>query len=81
MTRQHGAFVYTGSGKKQSKDADPAQIACKKHACAIQYCLARSNHKQAKCEEFVNACKFFVLFLCVCTTCMYVCVILLTKIM
>ena len=55
MTRQNGAFVYTGSGKKQAKDAPAAQIECKKLACAIQVCLARSNHMQTRCQSYVDA--------------------------
>lgn len=57
MTRQHGAFVYTGSGKKQATDADPAQIECKQLACGIQWCLSRNNHKQEKCKDHVAAWK------------------------
>jgi hypothetical protein len=30
MTRQHGAFVYTGSGKKQNNAASASQKECMK---------------------------------------------------
>ena len=55
MGRQTGAFVYTGSGKKQRKDADEAQKVCAKFACNIQWCMAKNNHKQAACTAFVDA--------------------------
>lgn len=57
MTRQSGSFVYTGSGNKQSADADPALVACKKFACNIQWCMAKHNSQQDKCVEYVNAWK------------------------
>jgi len=57
MGRHDGAFVYTGSGKKQAKNADAAQVECKQLACAIQWCLAKSNHQQARCEPSVQAWK------------------------
>ena len=57
MSRNTGAFVYTGSGKKQAKDADPAQEKCKQLACNIQWCLAKNNHKQSRCQDFVKAWK------------------------
>ena len=49
--------MYTGSGKKQPADAGPAQIACKKYACNIQWCMAKHNHQQDKCVEYVDAWK------------------------
>ena len=52
-----GAFIYTGSGKKQSDSASASQKACTKQACAIQYCLARNDHKQIKCQHFVDSWK------------------------
>ena len=57
MTRNAGTFVYTGSGKKQSSNADPAQIACRKSACAIQWCLAKHNHQQELCQDYIKAWK------------------------
>jgi hypothetical protein len=54
MSRSTGAFVYTGSGKKQADDADIAQKKCKKQACAIQWCLARSNHIESRCAAFIQ---------------------------
>ena len=57
MGRHDGAFVYTGSGKKQPKNADAAQKECKQLACAIQWCLAKSNHQQNRCEPAVQAWK------------------------
>ena len=49
-----GAFIYTGSGKKQSEDADISQKKCMKQACAIQWCLARNDHKETKCEIYIQ---------------------------
>ena len=47
-------FVYRGAGKKQAADADICQIKCKKFACAIQWCLSRSNYQQSKCVDEVR---------------------------
>ena len=55
--RSTGTFVYQGSGKKQSDDAPIEQKKCKKEACNIQYCLARNNHIQKKCEDVITAWK------------------------
>ena len=55
MSRHSGAFVYTGAGKNQAENADICVKACKKIACEIQYCLARNDHKQARCQNFVNS--------------------------
>ena len=55
--RQGGAFVYQGAGRRQPKDAPPEQVACKQFAIDMQYCLARNNHKQTRCEESVKAWK------------------------
>ena len=46
MSRHTGAFVYTGSGKKQKDGAPVEQSACKKEACNIQWCLAKRNHQE-----------------------------------
>lgn len=54
-SRQTGAFVYRGAGKKQAVDADPAQKKCQQLACNIQWCLAKNNHKQVRCQDFVKA--------------------------
>ena len=42
--------MYRGSGKK-------GKGPCQKEACNIQWCLARRNHDQSKCQEFVEAWK------------------------
>jgi hypothetical protein len=55
MSRHTGAFVYTGSGKKHSDDAPIEQKLCKKEACAIQWCLAKRNHKEEYCKDFIAA--------------------------
>ena len=55
--RQQGAFVYSGSGKKQPENAPPEQKLCTQEACAIQRCLARNNHQQKRCEEAIEAWK------------------------
>lgn len=57
MSRHQGAFVYSGAGKKQPKDAPLEQRLCKEQAIAIQRCLARSNHKQIYCTEQIKAWK------------------------
>ena len=56
-TRQKGAFVYTGAGKKQPKDAPIEQRLCKDDSIAIQRCLARSNHKEVYCKEEIKVWK------------------------
>jgi hypothetical protein len=50
-------FIYQGSGKKQSLNASESQKKCTKQACAIQLCLAKSNHQQYLCEAFIEAWK------------------------
>ena len=52
MSRHTGSFVYTGSGKKHAEDAPIEQKLCKKEACAIQWCLARRNHKEVTLQGF-----------------------------
>lgn len=54
-SRHTGAFVYTGAGKKQSEDADICVRMCKKIACELQYCMARNNHQQSRCENFITS--------------------------
>jgi len=54
-SRHAGAFVYRGAGKKQSEDAPPEQKACSKEACAIQWCLAKHNHKEKWCVATIDA--------------------------
>lgn len=44
--RQHGAFVYTGSGKS-------AQV-CPTEAVELQWCLAKRDHKEIFCKEYVK---------------------------
>ena len=53
-TRQQGAFVYTGSGRRQPDDAPIEQRLCKDQACAIQRCLASKNHKEVYCKEEIR---------------------------
>ena len=55
MSRHTGAFVYKGAGKKKSADSSEADIVCSNLACNIQWCLAKNNHKQDKCQSFVDA--------------------------
>ena len=56
-------FVYTGKGRRSAQaDAAPAeQKLCAKQACAIQWCLAKRNHKEHLCtvyiDEWKNCCK------------------------
>ena len=52
-------FVYTGKGSRsgQRNDAPPEQKACTKEACAIQWCLARRNHKEKLCQIYIDAWK------------------------
>ena len=52
--RQHGAFVYTGSGRKQATDAPLEQTLCKEKACAIQYCLSKNGYQEARCKEVIR---------------------------
>ena len=54
-TRSHGAFVYTGSGKKLPKEADVALKDCKKFALDLQYCLSRRGYKEKYCTDFIKA--------------------------
>ena len=54
MSRHTGQFIYQGSGKKQNKSADVEQKKCTKEACNIQYCLAKYQYQQDKCDEIIN---------------------------
>ena len=38
-------------------DAPIEQKLCKKEACAIQWCLAKRNHKEEYCKDFIAAWK------------------------
>ena len=55
--RQMGAFVYQGSGKKHAKDASLSEVKCEKHTIAVQWCLAKNNHIQQKCQGLVDVWK------------------------
>jgi hypothetical protein len=46
-------FVYTGKGRKGGGNDDSPRE-CAKQACNIQWCLARSNHKQEVCQPFID---------------------------
>lgn len=54
MSRQSGAFVYQGAGRKVAADADITLRSCKDEACAIQWCLARHNHQEARCHAAIS---------------------------
>ena len=45
--------------QKHSKYEDerkpPEQRWCRKEACEIQYCLARNNYQEAKCQHVIQA--------------------------
>jgi hypothetical protein len=49
-------FVYTGKGRRgaQNDDASPEQKECAKQACAIQWCLAKRNHKEKFCQAYID---------------------------
>eukprot|EP00985_Skeletonema_marinoi_P008429 scaffold3816_cov124-Skeletonema_marinoi.AAC.1 len=49
-------FVYTGKGRRQAQndDAPPEQRKCAKQACAIQWCLAKRDHKEHLCKNFID---------------------------
>ena len=49
-------FVYTGKGKRsaQNNDAPPEQKLCAKQACAIQWCLAKRDHKEHLCHGVIG---------------------------
>mmetsp|Transcript_17280 Transcript_17280/g.23803 ORF Transcript_17280/g.23803 Transcript_17280/m.23803 type:complete len:83 (+) Transcript_17280:135-383(+) len=49
-------FVYTGKGRRgaQADNAPPEQKHCAKQACAIQWCLARRNHKEHLCQNYID---------------------------
>ena len=50
------AFVYTGKGRRQAQnnDAPPEQALCAKKACAIQWCLAKRDHKEHLCQAYID---------------------------
>ena len=49
-------FVYTGKGRHQAQkdDAPPEQKACTKQAYAIQWCLAKRDHKEELCQHVIE---------------------------
>jgi hypothetical protein len=49
-------FVYTGKGRRQAQndDAPPEQKLCAKQACAIQWCLAKRDHKEDLCRAYID---------------------------
>ncbi len=38
-----------------ASDSLPVQSACKKSACAIQWCLVKNNHQQDRCQAYITA--------------------------
>jgi len=50
-------FVYTGKGSRQAQndDAPAEQRLCAKQACAIQWCLAKRDHKEHLCKAYREA--------------------------
>lgn len=48
-----GAFVYSGSGKVQSKTASACQRLCVKEARAIQFCLAKNGYNERWCQRTI----------------------------
>eukprot|EP01051_Picozoa_sp_SAG22_P005681 SAG22_NODE_344_length_11914_cov_6.665679_9_plen_114_part_00 len=53
-SRLQGAFVYTGSGKKQSATATEEQRLCAPKARALQWCLAKNGHNEKWCKAFLQ---------------------------
>lgn len=47
-------FVYEGKGRKVTPGAPAEENACKKQACAIQWCLARRNYKENLCQAYID---------------------------
>ena len=52
-----GAFVYQGSGRKQRADSERSLRECRDEACAIQWCLAKSNTNFSRCSPVIDAWK------------------------
>ena len=48
MSRHKGAFVYEGSGKKQSVNAPPEQKLCTDEAIRIQRCMAYASAERSR---------------------------------
>mmetsp|Transcript_14187 Transcript_14187/g.23498 ORF Transcript_14187/g.23498 Transcript_14187/m.23498 type:complete len:95 (-) Transcript_14187:248-532(-) len=47
-------FVYTGKGKKGGTTENGSPPQCAKLACAIQWCLAKRNHKEKYCQVYID---------------------------
>jgi hypothetical protein len=47
-------FVYTGKGRKGGTTENGSPPQCAKLACAIQWCLAKRNHKEVYCQSFID---------------------------
>ena len=55
LPRLQGIMPRAGDADKRPQtDEDICQIVCKKEACAIQWCLARWNYDQKKCQPVVQ---------------------------
>ena len=54
QSRAQGAFVYSGSGKKQGADAPLSQKLCAKKARGVQWCLAKCNHQEKYCAAAIK---------------------------
>ena len=47
-------FVYTGKGRKGGTTENGSPPQCAQKACAIQWCLAKRNHKEIYCQAFID---------------------------
>ena len=52
MSRHVGAFVYQGAGKNVGDD--PQLKKCKNQTLDVQWCLAKNNHQQNRCEATIE---------------------------
>lgn len=47
-------FVYTGKGRKGGTTENGSPPECAQKACAIQWCMAKRDHKEKLCQAFID---------------------------
>ena len=47
-------FVYTGKGRKGGTAENGSPPECAAKACAIQWCMAKRDHKEKLCQAFID---------------------------
>ena len=54
MSKSAMPFVYTGKGRKGGTTENGSPPECASKACAIQWCMAKRDHKEKLCQAFID---------------------------